>query len=288
MNNADRLRKILNSEKSVTLPGVYDCLSAIAAEKAGFESVFTSGFGISASSYGKPDYGLISSSEMLGVIKNIINSISIPLITDLDTGYGNVLNVVSIVEEVCKLGVGGFILEDQVWPKKCGHMEGKDVIDSDEFVEKIKAARFASGQNNTVIIARTDSLAVHGLDEALKRGHKYINAGADILFIEAPQNKEQLSTIAEEFHGTWLLANMVEGGKTPILTQSELEALGFKIIVYGLTGLFSSTKALTISYNYLKSHNSSSGYEDMVDFEEFEELINLPKYKELENKFSKN
>ena len=209
MNNAEKLRKILNSTKSITLPGVYDCISAIAAEKAGFESVFTSGFSISASSYGRPDYGLTSSTEMLAVIKNIVNSISIPLITDLDTGYGNALNVLNLVEEVCRLGVAGFILEDQVWPKKCGHMEGKQVIDPEDFVEKIKAARFAGAKDNPVIIARTDSIAVHGLDDAIRRGHLYIDAGADILFIEAPNSEEQLGIISEEFHDTWLLVNMV-------------------------------------------------------------------------------
>jgi len=288
MNSADKFRQLLNSENSVTLPGVYDCLSAIIAEKAGFESIFTSGFGISASLYGKPDYGLISSTEMLAAIKNIMNSVTVPLIADLDTGYGNAINVIDNVGEACKLGVAGFILEDQVWPKKCGHMEGKQVVDSAEFVEKILAAKYTSKEYNSVIIARTDSLGVHGLDEAIRRGHEYIEAGADILFIEAPNNENELRTIADEFSDNWLFANMVEGGKTPILSHKELESLGFKIVVYPLTGLFSSTKALSINYNHLKTHNSSAGINNMVDFGEFEKIINLKKYRKLEDKFSTN
>jgi len=288
MNNGEKLRNLLNSINTITLPGVYDCLSALTAEKAGFNCLFTSGFGISASAYGKPDYGLISSTEMIGVIKNIINVIKVPLVVDLDTGYGNSLNVEKNVKEVCELGAAGFILEDQVWPKRCGHMDGKQVIDSKEYVEKLKAARYASKQYSSVIIARTDSYAVNGLDDAIRRGHEYLNAGADILFIEAPGNVEDLTLIAKEFEGKWLFANMVEGGKTPILSHDELESLGFKLVVYPLTGLFSSIKALTMSYNYLLTNNTSTGIEEMITFSDYEELLELKKYKELEEKFSKD
>ena len=287
MNSGIKLREILNINKTITLPGIYDCMSAIVAEKAGFKCLFTSGFGISASAYGKPDYGIISSTEMINVIKNIVNVITVPLVVDLDTGYGNALNVINNVKEVCRLGAAGFILEDQVWPKKCGHMDGKHVIESGEYIEKLKAAKYASEEYNSVIIARTDSLAVHGLEEAIRRGREYIKAGADILFIEAPGSEEELRAIAGEFNDTWLLANMVEGGKTPILSYNELKTLGFKIIVYPLTGLFSSIKALTIGYNYLKLNNTSIGHESMISFSDYEELISLDKYKETEKKFSK-
>ena len=286
MRKGDMLRRILNDNKSLTLPGVYDCISALVAQKAGFECLFTSGFGISATAYGKPDYGIISSTEMINVIKNILDVIDVPLVVDLDTGYGNAVNVSNNVAEVCRLGVAGFILEDQVWPKRCGHMEGKDVIDSPGFVEKIRAAKDASGEYNAVLIARTDARAVHGLDEAISRGHKYLEAGADVLFIEAPESREEIERISEEFRQEMLFANMVEGGKTPILSHNELVNLGFKIIVYPLTGLFSSINTLTISYNYLKSKNTSSGLKNMIDFNQFEELINLKKYKDLENRFS--
>ena len=165
-------------------------------------------------------------------------------------------------------------------------MEGKNVIESSEFIEKLKAAKMASENYDAVIIARTDSRAVHGLDEAIKRGHQYLETGADILFIEAPETVEELKQIAEEFRGAMLLANMVEGGKTPILSQEELESLGFKLIIYGLMGLFSSIKALNICYNYLKLNKTSIGFDGIIDFKQFEELIDLEKYKELEAKFS--
>ena len=287
MNNGEILRKILDSNKTITLPGVYDCLSALTAEKAGFKCLFTSGFGISGSAFGKPDYGIITSTEMISVIKNIINSINVPLVVDLDTGYGNALNVISNVKEVCRLGAAGFILEDQAWPKRCGHMDGKKVIEAEEYIEKLRAAKYASEQYNSIIIARTDSYAVNGLNDAIKRGHKYFNAGADILFIEAPGKVEDLKAISEEFKGKWLFVNMVEGGKTPILSHNQLESLGFKVVVYPLTGLFSSINALTMSYNYLKSNNTSEGLEEMITFSDYEELIGMENYKEIENKFSK-
>jgi len=287
MNNGEILRKILDSNKTITLPGVYDCLSALTAEKAGFKCLFTSGFGISGSAFGKPDYGIITSTEMISVIKNIINSINVPLVVDLDTGYGNALNVINNVKEVCRLGAAGFILEDQAWPKRCGHMDGKQVIEAEEYIEKLRAAKYASEQYNSIIIARTDSYAVNGLDDAIKRGHKYFKAGADILFIEAPGKVEDLKVISEEFKGKWLFANMVEGGKTPILSHNQLESLGFKVVVYPLTGLFSSINALTMSYNHLLSNNTSEGLEEMITFSDYEELIGLKNYKEIENRFSK-
>ena len=287
MNSGNKLREILKTINTLTLPGVYDCLSALTAEKAGFNCLFTSGFGIAAASYGKPDYGIISSTEMIGVIRNILDVISVPLVADLDTGYGNSLNVINNVKKVCRLGAAGFILEDQVWPKRCGHMDGKQVIESGEYLEKLRAAISAAEEFSAVVIARTDSYAVYGLDEALRRGHEYFDAGADILFIEAPGSIDDLKIIAREFEGKWLFANMVEGGKTPLLSHYELEKLGFKIVVYPLTGLFSSIHALSMSYNCLLSNNTSTGIKDMISFAEYEELIGLKKYKEQEKKFSK-
>ena len=284
MKNSKLLRKILKEKDILVLPGVYDCLSAKIAENTGFEALFTSGFCISASTYGKPDYGLVSSTEILNSIANISNSISVPLVADIDNGYGNYLNVIETIEKLKKFDIAGVILEDQQWPKRCGHMEGKKVIDTSEHVEKIRAAR--STDDDLIIIARTDSRAVYGLDEAIKRGEDYLNAGADILFIEAPESYDELKVISTYFKNNYLFANMVEGGKTPILSHSDLESLGFKIIVYPLTGLFSSINALSISYNYLKSNNTSIGLDNMIDFQQFEELIDLDKFRELEKKYS--
>lgn len=278
MKKGTILKNLLNSETTITVPGVYDCISAITAENAGFTCLFTSGFGIAATAYGKPDYGIVSSTEMINVIKNILNSINVPLVVDLDTGYGNHLNVERNVSEVCRLGAAGFILEDQVWPKRCGHMDGKQVIESGEYIEKLIAAKKCSEKYDALIVARTDSYSVHGLDEAIRRGHEYLDAGADILFIEAPGSIEDMKAIANEFRDKWLFANMVEGGKTPILSHKELKNLGFKIVVYPLTGLFSSIKALTISYKHLLLNNTSSGIEEMITFSDYEELIKLESY----------
>lgn len=285
MTNGDKLRKLLLSTKTLTLPGVYDCLSALTAEKAGFNCLFTSGFGISASAYGKPDFGIVSSTEMISVINNILNTISVPLVVDLDTGYGNALNVINNVNKVCKSGAAGFILEDQVWPKRCGHMDGKQVIETSEYIDKLTAAVDTAREYNAVVIARTDSYAVYGLDEAIERGHRCFNAGADILFIEAPGKAEDLKTISQEFKDKWLFANMVEGGKTPILSHEELETLGYKVVVYPLTGLFSSVYALTIGYKHLLSHNTSEGLKNMITFSDYEHLIGLDRYFETEKKF---
>ena len=284
--NGNKLRKLLTSTEIITLPGVYDCLSALTAEKAGFNTLFTSGFGIAGATYGKPDYGIISSTEMISAIKNILDVISVPLVVDLDTGYGNAVNVMKNVKEVCRLGAAGFILEDQVWPKRCGHMDGKQVIETSEYIEKLSAAVHTAREFDAVVIARTDSYAVHGLDEALKRDHVCLKAGADILFIEAPGSLEDMRTIANEFNGKWLFANMVEGGKTPILSHSELKSLGFKVVVYPLTGLFSSIKALTMSYNYLLSNNTSDGLNQMITFKDYEELIRFDEYKKIEKKYT--
>lgn len=282
MKKSKVLREILKQNTILVLPGVYDCLSAIIAEKNGFEALFTSGFGISAATYGKPDYGLVSSTEILNSVINITNSIDTPLVADIDNGYGNYLNVIETVEKINKYDIAGVIIEDQEWPKRCGHMEGKKVIDANEHAEKIMAAR--SVDKDLVIVARTDSRAVLGLDEALQRGRKYLESGADILFIEAPESVEELKIISDSFPDNYLFANMVEGGKTPLLDSSELEKIGFNIVVYPLTGLFSSVFAMRRAYNHLKNNKSNKNPEQMIDFKEFEEIINLDYYRNIENK----
>ncbi len=277
MKKSQILRQLLSEDNILIVPGVYDCLSAMIAEKTGFETLFTSGFGIAASAFGKPDYGIVSSSEMITSICRISDSINIPLVADIDNGYGNYLNVIRAVEQLMRHDVAGVILEDQKWPKRCGHMEGKMVIDADEHVEKIKAAR--SVDNDLVIVARTDSRAVLGLREAIKRGEKYLEAGADILFIEAPESKNELEEIASCFKQNYLFANMVEGGKTPVLSSDELKELGYKIVVFPLTGLFSTAFALKNSFEYLKNNGFSLGFDDKISFKDFESIINLENYK---------
>jgi len=235
---------------------------------------------------GRPDFGFLTATEMLWSVNRIVNSVSIPVVVDIDTGYGNPLNVIQTVEEVVRIGGGGIILEDQQWPKKCGHFEGKHVITMEEHVEKIRAAVEARGDSGLVIIGRTDSRASSGIKEAINRGQAYYEAGADIVFIEAPQSVDELKEIAGAFsNNVPLFANMVEGGKTPFLSAKELEELGYKIVVYPLAGLFSATKAIESCFAHLKEHGTSEGYKDMLRFKDFEEVIQTAKYRELESKF---
>ncbi len=285
MTKGQKLRDTLSEPGILVLPGVHDCVSVKLAQKIGFEVVFTSGFGISATMLGKPDLGFLTATEMLWSVSRIVKSVDIPVVVDIDTGYGNPLNVISTVEEVVSIGAGGIILEDQEWPKKCGHFEGKRVITMGEHVEKIRAAVEARGDSGLVIIGRTDSRASHGIDEAIKRGRAYFEAGADIVFIEAPESVEELKEIAGAFKDAPLFANMVEGGKTPFMTTEELEHLGYKIVVYPLAGLVSATKAIESCFNYLKDNRTSMGFEEMHTFKDFEEVINTAKYRDMESKF---
>jgi len=286
MKKGNILRSILDKPGILVLPGIYDCISARLAERVGFEVLFTSGFGISGSTLGRPDFGFLTATEMLWSVTRIIDSVNIPVVADIDTGYGNVLNVMRTVEGVVRAGAAGIILEDQMWPKKCGHFEGKSVISMDEHVEKVRAAVEARDDSGLVIIGRTDSRAELGLDEAIKRGKAYYEAGADIVFIEAPLSAEELKIAADELRGIPLFANMVEGGKTPFLSTGELEEFGYKIAVFPLTGLFAATRAIEDSFKTLKETGTSEGYTKMYSFKEFEELVDVSGYSDIETKFS--
>ncbi len=286
MTPGERLRQILEQPGILTLPGVYDCISAKIAERVGFSAVFTSGFGISGSTLGRPDYGFLTATEMLYSVGRMTRAIDIPLVADIDTGYGNPLNVIRTVTDVVNAGAAGIILEDQEWPKKCGHFQGKRVIPMAEHVEKIKAAVHARGDSGLVIIGRTDARAPLGLDEAIKRGRAYFEAGADVVFVEAPESVEDLKAIAAAFPDAPLFANAIEGGKTPVLSAEELEELGFKIAVYPLSGLFSATKAMMNCFQELKDKGTTTGFTELVNFQEFEEIIEVPKYREWEQQFS--
>ncbi|MDJ1177275.1 oxaloacetate decarboxylase [Roseofilum sp. BLCC_M91] len=283
-----QLRHLLDQPGTLILPGVYDCLGAKLAAQVGFEAVFTSGFGISASTLGLPDYGLLTATETLQSVGKMAQSISIPLVADLDTGYGNPLNVIRTVTEALRWGVSGIILEDQVWPKKCGHFEGKQVISAAEQVEKIKAAVHGRGESGLVIVGRTDARAPLGLDEAIRRGRLYAEAGADIVFIEAPQSWQELVSISEAFAGTgvYLFANLIEGGKTPCLSRSQLEELGFKVGVYALSGLFAATQAMRECFQRLRAEGTTGRTPEDLSFPEFEQIIEVDRYRQLEKQFT--
>ncbi|MEH2247631.1 isocitrate lyase/PEP mutase family protein [Nostoc sp.] len=285
MSSSQKLRQLLARPEIIVIPGVYDCLGAKLVEQTGFEVVVTSGFGIAASTLGLPDYGFVTATEMLYSVGRIAQSVNIPLIADLDTGYGNALNVVRTIKDAVQLGVAGVLLEDQEWPKKCGHFEGKRVISQAEHVGKIRAAVEARGDSGLVIIARTDVRASLGLESAIARGRAYIAAGADILFVEAPQSIEELKAIAAAFPDVPLVANIVEGGKTPEVSVAKLQQLGFKIVFFPLTALLAVTKVMTACFLHLKEQGTTTELPDLVSFQDFQELVGVPQYLQIEQKF---
>ena len=286
MSKAARLRKLIAEPGIVVLPGAYDCLSAMLIEQAGFPVVFTTGFGISASTLGLPDIGLLTATETLDRVRRISASVTVPLVADMDTGYGNPLNVVRTVEECAAMGVAGIILEDQAWPKKCGHMNDKTVVPAEEHVQKIRAAVKARGESGLVIIGRTDARGPNGLDDAIQRGQAYYEAGADVVFVEAPQTWDELVKIAESFdRSAPLFANMIEGGKTPFLPADELDRLGYKLVVYPLSGLFAAAGAVRQAAAHLRDHGTTAGFEAVLSFDEFDRIIGAERFRQLERQF---
>ncbi len=265
--------------------GVYDVLSAKIAERAGFRAVVVTGFGVAASYLGEPDFGLLTQTEILDTARRICNAVKINVIIDGDTGYGGALNVIRMVREAIKMGASGILLEDQVWPKRCGHMRGKMVIPMEEHVQKIKAAVEAKGEHSFIITARTDARAPLGLDEAIRRGKAYKEAGANVIFIEAPESVEEMKKIAAEIPPP-LVVNNIEGGKTPILSLEELHEMGFISVGYVLSGLFASARALDRTFRYLLENGHTRGIRDqMMDFDEFTEFIGVEEKYSLDEKY---
>ena len=265
---------ISNFEISV-VPGVYDVLSAKMAQRAGFHAVVLTGYGFAASYLGEPDFGLFTQSEILDAARRITGAVDIGVIVDGDTGHGGPLNVQRMVRELVRMGARGVLLEDQKWPKRCGHMRGKDVIDADEHAMKIRAAKEARGDAPLIITARTDALATHGIDEALRRALLYKEAGADLIFVEAPQSVDEIKRIAKEVRGP-VVINNIEGGQTPILSLEELRELGVLSVGFVLTGLFAAAKALTETYAHVLKHGTSDGLNGkLLSFDDFGDLIGL-------------
>jgi methylisocitrate lyase len=281
---AKKLRELLRRPGIIRAPGAYDAWSAKLAEMAGFPAVYLTGYGVSASLLGKPDIGLVTMTEIVSQAKNMAAAVDVPLIADADNGYGGVLNVVRAVQEFERAGCAGIQLEDQVFPKRCGHMEGKELILKDEMTAKIRAAIHARRNKDTVIIARTDARAVNGFDDAAARAQAYSDAGADVIFFEAPESVEEMKNIVRLIKAP-LLANMVEKGKTPFLTGKELEDLGYKIVIYPASTLYAATRALTDMLAALKRDDTTSTYSSMVGFAEFNDLIGLQKFRDLEKLF---
>ena len=286
MTTATTLRRRLDGPDMIVMPGAYDVLTAMLVERAGFDTVFTTGFGASASVLGVPDIGLLTMPEAIDLAGRVTNAVDIPLVADMDTGYGNPLNVMRTVEQCIGAGVAGIILEDQEWPKKCGHFEGKRVIPLEDHVQKIRAAAHARSGDDLVLIARTDARAPLGLDAAIERGRAYREAGADVVFIEAPRSADDLGAIVDAFPGVPLFANMIEGGVTPFLSHQELQEIGFKMVVYPLSSLFTAAQAVSRMLTVLKQTGTTAGFDQMVSFEEFETIVDLPRFQELETEFA--
>ncbi|MBI3953223.1 MAG: isocitrate lyase/PEP mutase family protein [Chloroflexi bacterium] len=289
MRPSTRLRQLLAQPGIIVAPGVYDALLARLVERAGFPAAYMTGSGIAATTLGRPDIGLVSFSEMAQRAGYIAEAVSIPVIADADTGYGGVHNVMRTVRAYERAGVAALHLEDQTFPKRCGHFEGKTLVPIEEATAKVRAAVQARSDHDLVIIARTDARTAvgGGLEEALRRGHAYLAAGADALFIESPLSQEELRRIGEDFKGVPLLANMVEGGKTPLLSNEELQALGYRIVIYANFLTRSLARTAVGLLEALRREGTTRGLsERMYTFGEFNALLELEGYFDLEGRLA--
>ena len=282
------LRKMINNKsKPLVVPGVFDAIGAKIAQKVGFEAMFQTGYGTSATLLGLPDYGFIGSTETIENARRISNAINVPLIVDVDTGYGNALTVRKLVSELEMAGVSGIFLEDQKWPKRCGHMKGKDVIPRDEYVEKLSSALDARSSKDFIIVSRTDARATMGLDDAIERGLHYKKIGADVIFVEAPKSLAEMKKIGKAINAP-LVANMIEGGATPISSAKVLHKMGYKIILYPLSILYANTFATLQILKELKKSGSTTKFKkNLVNFNQFNDIVELTKFRSLEKKYTK-
>ena len=272
-STAGVLRARLAAKGLITAPGVYDMISARIADRMGFPALYMTGFGVVASHLGLPDAGLATYSDMVGRVNQICTIASTPLIADADTGYGGLLNVAHTVRGYIKAGAAAVQLEDQEFPKKCGHTPGRRVIPAADMVKKIRVAVEARGDGDILIVARTDARTAHGLDEALRRADAYAKAGADILFVESPESEREMEKICASFELP-LMANMVEGGKTPVLPSAQLEKLGYRIAIFPATGFLAAGAALDSVYQTLRRDGSSVGASvPLYNFNEFAKLM---------------
>ncbi len=285
MKKSTILRNLLKEEGLLVVPGASSALLGKLVELTGFKAVYATGAGIANMQFGVPDIGLVTMSEMLETVKRINDATTLPVIADIDNGYGNALSVYRTVKEFSAAGIAAVQLEDQQLPKRCGHFSGKAVISQEEMVSKIKAAKDALQDPEVMLIARTDAIATDGLDEALARGAAYLEAGADILFVEAPTSVEQMQLITGSLKG-YHIANMVEGGKTPILSNQELEKLGFKIALYANAPLKAAVKGAKDLLAHLQANGTTADCEHlMITMKERNEITSLSAFNEMEAKY---
>jgi carboxyvinyl-carboxyphosphonate phosphorylmutase len=282
------MKQLLMSDKIAVVPSAYDGLSAKVIEQAGFEAIHMTGSGSSASLLGIADLGFTTISEMATHAKNMCLAVDVPVIADADTGYGNALNVIRTIRELEQAGIVGVHIEDQVTPKRCGHLEGKTLISTEEMIGKIQAAVEARRDPDFIIIARTDAREIHGLDEAIRRANEYHEAGADCIFVESPHSPEEMREVRKRVKAP-LLANMVEGGKTQWLTYQELENLGYDIVIYPLSGWMGAAVVVREIMKELRETGTTQGFWEKknmkMTFEELFETLGYGKIREYEERF---
>jgi len=289
MKKSTLLKNMIAERKALVCPGAHDVISAKLIERAGFKACQVSGFGLSATYLGLPDMAFLSFAEALNFSKNIIDAINIPVMVDADTGFGNAINAMRVTEEFIKIGAAGMNIEDQVFPKRCGHLEGKQIIPMEEMVLKIQACIEVKKKldHDFVINARTDAIAVSGIEEAIKRGNAYAEAGADLIFIEAPRTREDIKRLAKEIQApiSINLFDAVSGGKTPLIGIDELREMGVARVSIPVGPLFAAIRGM-INYLDVIKDGIAEGRDDLVvPFAEFKELIGFNKYRDLEKKF---
>lgn len=285
MAKASLITQLLAQRDVLVMPGVYDALSAKIAARTGFEVIFITGYSLSATLLGEPDFGLLTQTEMLAAAQRICSVVETPVIVDADTGYGNAINVIRTVKELMRVGAAGMFLEDQVWPKRCGHMKGKQVIALEEQLKKLRAAIEAKESGDLFIVARTDARQSLGLKEAIQRGVAFKEAGADAIFIEAPETKEEMREIARNVPGP-LVANMIERGVTPLMGPEELKEVGFELVVWPLGPLYASARALQEVYTTLRQKGTTNGLMDrLIPFNEFHQIVGLEEKYALDERY---
>ncbi|MGY6563410.1 oxaloacetate decarboxylase [Halomonas sp. KM-1] len=281
---AKSLKEQLNSGEIVVAPGIYDMISALIADRMGFKALYVTGYGTVASHLGLPDAGIATYSDMVGRIATMAKMTDTPIIADADTGYGGLLNVHHTVRGYEEAGASAVQLEDQEFPKKCGHTPDRRVIPLEDMVQKIKVACDARRSDDLVIIARTDSRTALGLDEALKRAQAYSDAGADVIFIESPESEQEMETIGKRIDKP-LIANMVPGGRTPLLSAEKLQSLGFALAIHPAAGFLATAAALEKSYADLKENGDVTDSSQLYSFSEFNKLIGFPEVWEFEKHY---
>ncbi|MCD6183551.1 MAG: isocitrate lyase/PEP mutase family protein [Thermovirga sp.] len=290
MKKTTKLKQMILERKALVCPGAHDAISAKLIERAGFKAIQVSGFGLSATYLGLPDMAFLSFSEVLHFSKNIIDSVEVPVMVDADTGYGNAVNAMRVTEEFIKIGAAGMNIEDQLFPKRCGHLEGKQIVPMDEMILKIKACCKVRDEIDPdfVINARTDAIAVNGVEEAIKRGNAYAEAGADLIFVEAPRSVEQIKYVIESIDApvSINLMDAVVGGKTPLVAIDKLRELGVARISIPVGPLFAAIKGMVNYLDAIKGDRLAEGRTDLVaDFGFFKGLVGFPQYRELEKEY---